>query len=44
MGESRDFQLFLGFAKAKYKNDEKAIDLIKRIALNQVEFHRGHSN
>jgi iron(III) transport system substrate-binding protein len=43
MGESRDFQLLLGFAKAKYKNDEKAIDLIKRIALNQVEFHRGHS-
>jgi ABC-type Fe3+ transport system substrate-binding protein len=27
----------------KYKNDEKAIDLFKKIAANQVEFHRGHS-
>jgi iron(III) transport system substrate-binding protein len=43
MGESRDFQLLLGLAKAKYKSDDKAIDLIKRIALNQAEFHRGHS-
>jgi len=43
MGESRDFQLLLGLAKGKYKSDEKAIDVIKRIALNQVEFHRGHS-
>ena len=43
MGESRDFQLLLGLAKAKYKNDEKAIDVIKKIAANQVEFHRGHS-
>ena len=43
MGEGRDFQLLLGLAKAKYKSDEKAIDVIKRIAANQVEFHRGHS-
>lgn len=43
MGESRDYQLLLGLAKAKYKSDEKAIEVIKRIALNQVEFHRGHS-
>ena len=43
MGESRDYQLLLGLAKAKYKSDDKAIDLIRRIALNQVEFHRGHS-
>jgi len=43
MGESRDYQLLLGLAKSKYKSDEKAIDLVKRIALNQVEFHRGHS-
>lgn len=43
MGESRDFQLLLGLAKAKYRSDDKAIDLIKRIAANQVEFHRGHS-
>jgi iron(III) transport system substrate-binding protein len=43
MGEPRDFQLLVGFAKIKYKNDEKAIDLFKKIAANQVEFHRGHS-
>jgi iron(III) transport system substrate-binding protein len=43
MGEPRDYQLLLGLAKAKYKSDEKAIDLVRRIALNQVEFHRGHS-
>jgi len=43
MGESRDFQLLLGLAKGKYKSDEKAIDVTKRISLNQVEFHRGRS-
>src|SRR5215510_10024875 len=43
MGEPRDYQLLVGFAKRKYNNDEKAIDLFKRIAANQVEFHRGHS-
>ena len=43
MGEPRDFQLLVGFAKAKYKSEEKAVDLLKRIALNQPEFHRGHS-
>lgn len=43
MGESRDFQLLLGLAKVKYKSDDKAVDLMKRVALNQVEFHRGHS-
>ena len=43
MGEPRDFQLLVGFAKVKYKKDEKAIDLFKKIAANQVEFHRGHS-
>jgi iron(III) transport system substrate-binding protein len=43
MGEPRDFQLLIGLAKRKYNSDEKAIDLFKKIALNQVEFHRGHS-
>jgi len=43
MGEARDFQMLIGFAKRKYKNDEKAIELFKRIAANQVEFHKGHS-
>ena len=43
IGEPRDYQLLIGYAKRKYKSDEKAIDLFKRIAANQVEFHRGHS-
>lgn len=43
MGEPRDFQLLIGFAKRKYNSDEKAADLFKKIAANQVEFHRGHS-
>ncbi|HEX9454297.1 MAG TPA: extracellular solute-binding protein, partial [Candidatus Binatia bacterium] len=43
MGEGHDFQLLVGLAKGKYKSDDKAIDLLKRIALNQPEFHRGHS-
>ena len=43
MGEPRDYQVLVGFAKRKYNSDEKAIDLFKKIAANQVEFHRGHS-
>jgi hypothetical protein len=43
MGEPRDFQLLIGLAKRKYNNDERAVDLLKRIAATQVEFHRGHS-
>ena len=43
MGEPRDYQMLVGFAKRKYNSDEKAIDLFKKIAANQVEFHRGHS-
>ena len=43
MGEPRDYPLLLGLAKVKYKSDDKASDLVKRIAANQVEFHRGHS-
>jgi len=44
MGEDRDYQLLVAFAKRKYNSDEKAIDLFKKIAANQVEFHRGHSD
>jgi ABC-type Fe3+ transport system substrate-binding protein len=32
-----------GLSQVKYKSDDKAVDLVKRIAMNQVEFHRGHS-
>ena len=43
MGEPRDFQMLIGLAKRKYGNDEKAIEVFKKIAANQVEFHKGHS-
>ena len=43
MGEPRDFQILIGLAKRKYNSDDKAVDLMKRIAPNQVEFHKGHS-
>src|SRR4029077_12301518 len=44
IGEDRDYQMLAAFAKRKYNSDEKAMDLFKRIAANQVEFHRGHSD
>ncbi|MGH7827368.1 MAG: ABC transporter substrate-binding protein [Candidatus Binatia bacterium] len=43
IAEPRDFQLLMGLAKRKYKSDEKAIELLKKIAANGVEFHKGHS-
>jgi iron(III) transport system substrate-binding protein len=43
MGEARDYQMLIAFAKRKYNSDERAIDLFKHIAANQVEFHKGHS-
>ncbi|HEV8342198.1 MAG TPA: extracellular solute-binding protein [Candidatus Binatia bacterium] len=43
MAEPRDFQLLIGLAKRKYMSDENAIGLLKRIAANNVEFHKGHS-
>jgi len=41
--EPRDFQLLMGLAKYKYNSDEKAVELFKKIAANNPEFHRGHS-
>lgn len=43
IAEPRDFQLLMGSAKRKYKSDEKALELLKKIAANGVEFHKGHS-
>jgi iron(III) transport system substrate-binding protein len=43
IAEPRDFQLLMGLAKRKYKSDEKALTLLKKVAANQVEFHKGHS-
>jgi iron(III) transport system substrate-binding protein len=43
IAEPRDLEMLMGFAKYKYKSDEKAIDLWRKIAANNVEFHAGHS-
>ncbi|MDP2607174.1 MAG: extracellular solute-binding protein [Deltaproteobacteria bacterium] len=43
IAEPRDLEMLLAFAKYKFKSDEKAIAFWKRVALNNVEFHKGHS-
>lgn len=43
IGEPRDVEVFIGLARRKFKSDEKAIELLKKIAANNVEFHKGHS-
>jgi iron(III) transport system substrate-binding protein len=43
IAEPRDVELFMGLARHKYKSEEKAIEVLKRIAANNVEFHKGHS-
>jgi iron(III) transport system substrate-binding protein len=44
IGEPRDVELLMGLARHKFKNDEKATELLKKIAANNVEFHKGHSD
>jgi iron(III) transport system substrate-binding protein len=43
IAEPRDLELLMGLAKYKFKSDEKAIALMRKIAANNVEFHKGHS-
>jgi iron(III) transport system substrate-binding protein len=43
IAEPRDFQVLLGLAKYKYRNDDKAIEVFRKIAANKPEFHKGHS-
>jgi iron(III) transport system substrate-binding protein len=43
IAEGRDVELLIGLARHKYKNDEKAYDFLRRLAANNVEFHKGHS-
>ena len=38
MGEPRDYQLLIGFAKRKYNSLEKAVDLFKKIAATRCNF------
>jgi len=44
IAEPRDQELLMGLAGHKFKNDEQAINLIKKIAANNIEFHKGHSD
>jgi iron(III) transport system substrate-binding protein len=44
IAEPRDLEMLLAFAKYRFKSDEKAIDYWKKVALNNVEFHKGHSD
>ena len=43
IAEPRDVELLVGLAKYKFKSDERAIGLLKKIAANDVEFHKGYS-
>ena len=43
IAEPRDFQVLLGLAKYKYGSDDKASEIFKKIAANQPEFFKGHS-
>jgi iron(III) transport system substrate-binding protein len=43
IAEPRDLEMLLAFSKYKFKSDEKAIAFWKKVAANNVEFHKGHS-
>jgi iron(III) transport system substrate-binding protein len=43
IAEPRDVEMLIGFSKYKFKSEEKAVALLRRIAANNVEFHAGHS-
>src|SRR4030095_3259343 len=43
IAEARDVELLIGLATHKYKNDEKAFDYIRKLAANNVEIHKRHS-
>jgi len=43
IAEARDVELLIGLARHKYKNDEKAVDFLRKLAANNIEFHKGHS-
>jgi ABC-type Fe3+ transport system substrate-binding protein len=41
--EPRDAFFLMGLARYKYKDDQKAIDLMKKIAANNVKFYNSHN-
>jgi iron(III) transport system substrate-binding protein len=44
IAEPRDVELLVGLARHKFKSDDRATALLKKIAANGVEFHKGHSD
>jgi len=42
IAEPRDAELLIGLTQ-KHKSQEKAIGILKKVAANNVEFHKGHS-
>jgi len=43
IAEPRDVELLIGLARHKYHSDEKAVDFLRKLAANNIEFHNGHS-
>jgi iron(III) transport system substrate-binding protein len=43
IAEPRDVELLIGLARHKFKSDEKAFDFLRKLAANNIEFHKGHS-
>ena len=43
IAEGRDVELLIGLARHKFRSDEKAFDFIRKLAANNIEFHKGHS-
>jgi iron(III) transport system substrate-binding protein len=43
VAEPRDAEFLMGIAKHKFKSDDQATALLRAIAANGVEFHKGHS-
>src|SRR5687767_7218095 len=43
IADARDADVFMALATRKYGSDEQAAEVLRRIAANQPEFHRGHS-
>lgn len=44
IGDPTDVELLVALAKRKFQNDEKAVELLQKIAANNPEFHTGHSD
>jgi iron(III) transport system substrate-binding protein len=43
IADPTDVEVLIGLAKYKFKSDDKAVALMKKIAANNPEFHKGHS-